>query len=513
MLTASATEPVRPLCSSGRHPRHASLLSKRAAGTSQPNAYVGEKRQLLLLANFSDQPFKDEDPLTLWSRIFNEENLTEPPFYGSVRDYFLAQSYGNFDLCFDLYLITPPQEHAAYRSGYTQGSPDDTGSGLLLTEMLDAVKDSIPDWSVYDWDDDGNIEQVVILYAGKGQNESGDTCTIWPHQWRLSEQSEPPFIREWGHPYIVVSGEKEYRIDNYGAFPELNKEGNYGTFGTFCHEYGHCLRLPDFYYGASTKVVGAWDIMDSGNYNMDGFCPPGFSAHERMLLGWLDVTELTEPISITDMPALAEQGEAYLIRNDGAPNEYYIIENRQPIGWDVSLPSSGVLIFHIDYDEDVWRYGLPNSSSLKRYTLFPANNQAFANATYWKDWAYPYNGNDALTNESKPAAKLNNENTDGTKLMSKPVTGIAIHDGLASFDFMGGTTGIENVNGNGNVNDNGNVNGSLAQAVYDMSGRLVFNGNGNDNGNVNGNVNGNGNRSGVYMVRDKDGKVKKVILH
>jgi hypothetical protein len=104
---------------------------------------------------------------------------------------------------------------------------------------------------------------------------------------------------------------------------------------------------------------------------------------------------------------------------------------------------------------------------------------------------------------------LNNENTDGTKLMSKPVTGIAIHDGLASFDFMGGTTGIKDVNDNGNVNRNGNVNGSLAQAVYDMSGRLVFNGNGNGTGNGN----GNGNRRGVYMVRDKDGKVKKVILH
>ena len=92
--------------------------------------------------------------------------------------------------------------------------------------------------------------------------------------------------------------------------------------------------------------------------------------------------------------------------------------------------------------------------------------------------------------------------------MSKPVTGIAIHDGLASFDFMGGTTGIENVNvnGNDNGNGNGNVNGSLAQAVYDMSGRLVFNGNGN------GNVNGNGKCRGVYMVRDRNGKVKKVIL-
>lgn len=492
----SATEPIRPLCSSGRHPRHATIPSRRAAGTALDSTYFGEKRQLVLLAAFSDLPFKDEDPLTLWNRIFNEENLSEEPFHGSVRDYFLAQSYGNFDLTFDLYLVTPPQEHAAYKSGYIQGEPDDTGAGLLLTEMLDAIKDSIPDWSVYDWDDNGYIEQVLILFAGKGQNNGGGSTTIWSHQWKLSEQSSPPYNREWGHPYIVVSDEKEYSIDNYGAFPELNGTGNYGSFGTLCHEYTHCLGLPDFYYGASTKVVGAWDIMDSGNYNMDGFCPPGFSAHERMLLGWLDVTELTEPTSVTGMPALAERGEAYLIRNDGALNEYYILENRQQTGWDASLPGSGVLIFHIDYDEYVWRYGTPNSSSLKRYSLFPASNETFVSAQYWKNWAYPYNGNDMLTNDSKPAAKLIHENTDSSLLMSKPVTRIAINEeGLGSFDFMGGTTGIENVNVNENENDNDNVNDNGSWFTVDglrLSGSRLS--------------------GGVYVVRDRNGKVKKVVL-
>ena len=44
--------------------------------------------------------------------------------------------------------------------------------------------------------------------------------------------------------------------------------------------------------------------------------------------------------------------------------------------------------------------------------------------------------NNCLTNTSKPAAKLNNANTDGKLLMSKPITQLSIDaDGLASFVF------------------------------------------------------------------------------
>lgn len=496
VLTASAQEPLRPQCSAGRHPRKAALLSRRAAGDDQREGlFTGEKRQLVFLAAFNDLTFKEEDPQAFWNKVFNEEQFAESPFHGSVHDYFSAQSYGQFQLHFDLYLVTLPKEHAVYKSGYIGVTPDDSGAGLLLTELLDAAKDDIPDWSVYDWDDDGNVDQVLILFAGKGQNDGGDKTTIWSHQWCLSEQSESPFNREWGHPYTVVSGEKEYIVDRYGAFPELSGSGDYGTFGTLCHEYGHCLGLPDFYYGSSVKVVGSWDIMDYGNYNQGGYCPPGYSAHERMYLGWLDAGELTEPASVKDMAALSERGEAYLIRSDAVPNEFYVVENRQQTGWDASLPGSGVLIFHIDYDEEVWRTGIPNSNKLKRYTLFHANNETFVSSDSWRNWAYPYGENNALTNDSQPAATLNNENIDGTKLMSKPLTGIAVHEGLASFDFMGGATGIRNVNVNDNLNDN--LNDKVHGSWFTVHGSRVS---------------GSRVSGGIYVVRDRNGKVKKIVL-
>ena len=191
------------------------------------------------------------------------------------------------------------------------------------------------------------------------------------------------------------------------------------------------------------KTVDNWDLMDMGNYNGDGYHPAGYSAHERWLMGWLSPIELQETTTVTDMPALAEQGRAYLIHNDGYENEYYIIENRQPLGWDAGLPGSGILVFHIDYDPSVWTSTrvVPNSPSRKRYEIFHANNMI----SPYRRWTYPYQDNNSLTNTSLPASTLYNDNIDGTKLMSKPITNMTVTNGLASFDFSESPTGIISV--------------------------------------------------------------------
>ena len=132
----------------------------------------------------------------------------------------------------------------------------------------------------------------------------------------------------------------------------------------------------------------------------------------------------------------ADNDVAYLIRNDGYENEYYFVENRQATGWDASLPSNGVLIFHIDYDPSVWTSTQEylNSSYRKRYTLFHANNKNSIFSSL-SGWAYPFEENNALTNTSSPAADLFHANTDGTMLMNKPITNISVTNGLASFNF------------------------------------------------------------------------------
>ena len=241
---------------------------------------------------------------------------------------------------------------------------------------------------------------------------------------------------------MSLLGDKDYLVDCYCALNELTKNGDYGSFGTICHEYTHCFGFPDFYYNGSSKTVAGWDLMDSGNYNGDGYQPAGYSAHERWLMGWLIPIVLDETTTITDMPALADEGRAYLIRNDGCENEYYIVENRQPMGWDAGLPSSGILVFHIEFEPSIWTSTkvAPNSSSRKRYELFHANNKT--SAYQCGGWPYPYQENNSLTNTSSPAATLNNENSDGTKLMSKPITNMAVNNGLASFEFTVTTTGL-----------------------------------------------------------------------
>lgn len=403
-----------------------SHVARRAGGTTP---YIGDRHQLVVLVSFSDQSFTDSDPLPLWNRIFNESDFSESPFVGSVHDYFYAQSYGQFSLSFDLYYVPLSESCVKYRST----AADDENSKYLVHDIVDVLETKDIDWSQYDWDGDGYIDQLLIVYAGKGMNDGGGSNTIWPHQWWLSQHGNTT-------TRIVSSGGNQYVIDCYCCVQELGG-GNRSSFGTICHEYSHCFGLPDFYVG-STMYVAKWDLMDYGNNNGNGYCPCNYSAHERMLMGWLTPTELTDATTITQLPALSDEPQAYLIRNDGYENEYYIVENRRQQGWDRDIPGNGIVVFHVDYDKDVWAGidDMPNWGANKRYTIIPANNKSTTSSS--SGWAYPYGDNDQLTNESSPAATLIHANTDGTKLMSKPLTNMSVTGGLASFDFMGGATGL-----------------------------------------------------------------------
>ena len=409
-----------------RMERRAQARRKAFSTPLQSHTFLGERRQLVILAAFSNASFVSPSPVDLWGKIFNQEKFSEGRFHGSVHDYFADQSYGKFLLSFDLMFAQLTKPYGYYGGNDPNGNDEKVGE--FVVDAIKEIEKDVTDWSPYDWDGDGTVEQVFILFAGKGQNDGGSSQAIWPQQWRLSEEGTGS--------YTVSSGGKDFIIDNFGCFAELDGDGGYGSFGTLCHEYGHCLGLPDFYYGTSSSVVHAWDVMDYGLYNDDGYCPAGYSAHERMFLGWLDIKELTAPVTIKQMAPVNEQQEAYLIRNDAYEDEFFVLENRQKTGWDTHLPGSGLMIFHIDYNEDVWLYGVPNSYALKRYSVVPANNKS--NRYYEGGWAYPCSSpdNHSFTDNSSPAATL--IHTAGGKYLGKPVTNIQLSDGLASFDFMGG---------------------------------------------------------------------------
>jgi M6 family metalloprotease-like protein len=435
-------------------PRPKGMVLRRGAPDSQPKQtggdfYYGERHQLTVMVEFKDRAFKGDEDATLaqWNLIFNAKDLSAPPFKGSVHDYFYAQSYGVFELTFDLVYVKVEGNVEKYAST----AAHDENSQYLVQDIMEVLSTRNIDWSLYDWNGDGFVNQLLIVYAGQGMNnydkeEYKDKAMIWPHQWWMSEHLKDGQSEVYCDPIPVTYNDKEYKVDCYCALAELTKNNDYGSFGTLCHEYTHCFGFPDFYN--DTSYVGSWELMDYGNYNGSGYSPAGYSAHERWMMGWLTPTELSTATTVTNIPTLSDEPQAYLIRNDGHQDEYYIVENRQKKGWDAGLPGSGVIIFHVDYDPDLWvsTTTYPNTKKDKHYIIIPANNNSTAKTSNYPNWSYPYQNNDSLTNHSQPAATLNNENTDGTYLMNKSLRDISVTNGLASFRFtIDGTTGIENM--------------------------------------------------------------------
>ena len=311
-------------------------VSKRPMkmGSLNPDVLKGKRKGLLILVEFPDRKFAAENTADYYKRIHNEENFSDDRgFKGSVKDYFLAQSDGQFILDFDvLGPVCMPQNYAYYGANNNNG--DDMHVGEMVAKACEMVDDEV-DFKDYDWSSSGMANQVFIVYAGEGEHESMDENTIWPHSWNLYEN-------DYGKT-LTLDG---VVIDSYGCSNEVDSEGHIAGIGTMCHEFSHCLGLPDTYdiLYSGNYGMGNWDVMSGGNYAGGGFKPLGYNTLEKMLCGWYQPTELLGDTTVTAMAPMSEGGESFIIHNKGHEDEFYIIENRTCSGWDEYLPGKGVLI-------------------------------------------------------------------------------------------------------------------------------------------------------------------------
>ena len=403
------------------------------------NGYTGTKKGLLILVNFQDVKFINSDAkcMEIYTQMLNGLNNPYGSNHGSVREYFLAQSYNQLDIEFDIVgPVLVSGSMATYGANDSQG--DDKAPGKMVAEAV-ALADKDVDFSAYDWDGDGRVENIYVLYAGYGEaNDGADPNTIWPHQWELSDPTN-------NGRSVKLDG---VTVDTYACGSELmGISGNkLDGIGTMCHEYSHCLGLPDFYdtsTNGSNFGMDAWSVMDYGCYNGDGFCPAGYTAYERWFSGWLEPEELNAATDITGMPNIEEHPVAYVVYNDQNHNEYYLLENHQKTGWDTRARAHGMLVVHVDYDQNAWYNNtVNNTASRQRMTIIPADNTT--SSTSLSGDLYPNGGkNTSLTDNSTPAAKLYRANTDGVKLMHKPITEITESNDLISFKFMGGAAALD----------------------------------------------------------------------
>ncbi len=394
------------------------------------NVLQGKRKVPVIMVQFSDVKFLSSTTPAIFHRQFNEQGFSLGKQKGSVRDYFLAQSNGKLDLQFDIYgPVTLSNTQAYY--GEDEGTNTQKNMAELLKETV-ALVDKDVDFSLYDCDGDGEIEQFVIMYAGYGQAEGGGTETIWAHR---------SFMKAELHDGVIVS--------SYCCNPELRKLNDkpvLAGIGTVCHEFSHCLGLPDMYDGDGVNYgTMSWDVMGLGVHNNNGFTPAGYTGYDKMALGWQQPVILEESSHIAGINPMSEGGDFYMIRNDNHPDEYYLLENRQKTGWDAGIVAGGMLVLHIDYDPVF--FNSPNktkdsSNTHPRCAIVNADNDETIDYQDYNNWLEDLHGdlygykNHALTDDTTPAAMLYNMNIDGSKFMGKPINNIyEASDKTISFDF------------------------------------------------------------------------------
>lgn len=413
---------------------------------STQGEYIGTKKGLVILVNFKDLSMAETNTQSAFDNQFNQVGYKKNGHIGSVHDYFFDQSYGQFDLTFDVVgPVTVSNDMSFYGDNDNDGR--DKHPATMIGEAIN-LADPLVNYADYDWDGDGKVEQVFVVYAGYGESSGAASNTIWPHMWDLASAA---YLNNDGPGALVFDG---VRINTYACSCEL--DGTTGStmdgIGTACHEFSHCLGLPDFYDRSDSNNFGmaSWSLMDYGCYNGNGCVPCAYTAYERWYIGWMTPTTLSETTSVTGMKAItATEPSTYIIYNDANTNEYYILQNIQQESWNTYAYGHGLLVMHVNYVKSYWQDNTVNTSpTLQCCTIIPAdnqfmtgfyNNQMHATPSDLAGDPFPGSTNKSeLTDTSTPSAILYNNNPSGNKFMSKPITDIAEVNGLINFEFMKG---------------------------------------------------------------------------
>lgn len=405
--------------------------------------YKGVKKGLVVLVDFKNKKFADGHDLEYYKNVINGKDFTneEEGYVGSVRDYFLAQSNGQFELDFDVVGPVTMSNKYGYYGGDSEYQKDEKVYEMIK-EASDAIQDQV-NLKDYDWDGDGEADQVFFLYAGLGQASSNNASTIWPHESEL---------RYW--PCGVLSYPTG-KINTYACANELQPETQGSSryisagIGTICHEFSHCLGFADMYdtSGGGGYGMSVFDVMDQGSYNGNGFVPCNYTAFERIYAGWVEPIELIDPATVKDMKSVSDYGRPFIMYNYKNTNEYFLMENRQNTGWDEGLyGSNGLLITHVNYVPSRWANNSVNASKEKVQCCTVVNadgSREISNTLSLQGDLYPYESkgvtmNDEFTDDSEPASKLYNKNSDNSFALGIPITQIKRSKGSVSFLVCGG---------------------------------------------------------------------------
>ena len=312
-----------------------------------PKYSQGEVRIPVILVQFADVKFKNENPKAQFNDFLNKEGYNEYYNVGSVRDYFIKNSNGKFRPKFEILgPVTLSEKRASY-GGSSWGNNNYSGAVKAVEEAIYLRLDDDVDFSDYD------VNFVSIIFAGVSSNGSGVKESIWPHKGNLQNK--------WVMNRLVNAYSCSSEISS-SAYVRDTSTAVLDGIGTFIHEFSHLLGFPDYYDTGKKnehKTPGFWTVMDVGAYNcptnpynVESCAPPLYSAFGRMTMGWLTPTELNTN-GLTRLDKL-DDNVAYSVTNPNNSDEMFLLEYRTNKGWDAGQWRSGMLIWHIDYDQYIW---------------------------------------------------------------------------------------------------------------------------------------------------------------
>lgn len=403
-------------------PANAPMRSLHLMGYN-PVPSIGKFKGLVILAEYTNMQFTEQNTLAMYKRMMNEEGFSDNGASGSVRDYFLAQSNGLFKPQFDVVGPVKLSHDYGYYGADTQVT--DANLGVMIQEAcLLADQTCDVDFSKYDSNGDGYVDMVYVIYAGYSQNYGAASNTIWPQMYYLELMGKSTELDGVTVNCFATGGE---RMGNSGEEPM--------GIGLICHEFSHTMGLPDL-YDTSTNYskflgMGTWDVLSTGCYNNNADTPAGYSAAEKYQLGWLTPSVPEGPATDVVLQSLSHN-EALILTNPNNANEYFMVECRSKKDvWDSYLPAEGMIVTHIDYNEAISDSNRVNIETKGyRYYIVSANG---SNRSNTDQASLPFPGANNVKNFTAlttPATIFH----DDTEL-NHPITNIRYDGTAVTFDI------------------------------------------------------------------------------
>ena len=309
-----------------------SIWEIKASESQKAFPTTGNRKLICILMGFKDVSFTKSQ--SDFNNLFNQVNYSTGGATGSVKDFYLESSYDQFNLQVDVVGPYTAANNMSYY-GANDSYGNDANPRALVTEAVNAADASV-NFANYDNDNDGSVDGVYVIYAGYGEEAGASANAIWAHAWNITT--------------VYKDG---VSISKYSCSAELR--GNSGTtitsIGVICHEFGHVLGAPDYYdtnysTGGQFDGTGKWDLMASGSWNNSGITPAQHNAYTKIYYyNWAQATLLSSAsnISVTN----SVDNKSFYRINSTTSGEFWLIENRQQIGFDAQIPGHGLLIYHV----------------------------------------------------------------------------------------------------------------------------------------------------------------------